>query len=139
MMILIDTSVWSLAFRRSSRSSVSPLAVELTKLIRDGRAAIIGPIRQEILSGVKDRWQFDLLKSRLRAFPDMALDSGDYEAAAEFSNTCRARGIQGSSIDFLICAVTARRNLSIFTTDGDFTHFAAVLSIHLHSSSESRG
>jgi predicted nucleic acid-binding protein len=47
----------------------------------------------------------------------------DYEPAAEFFNTCRRSGVQGSNTDFLICAAAHRRNHTIFTTDHDFRNF----------------
>jgi hypothetical protein len=68
----------------------------------------------------------------LRAFPDVELEAEDYEDAASYSNRCRANGIQGSSVDFLICAVSARRGLAVLTTDKDFEHFARHLPIRLH-------
>jgi hypothetical protein len=43
---------------------------------------MLGPIRQELLSGIKDKAQFELLREHLRAFPDLELDTDDYEAAA---------------------------------------------------------
>jgi len=60
------------------------------------------------------------------------LSREDYERAAEFYNTCRKSGIQGSQIDFLICAVAAGREIPIFTTDNDFLLYAKYLSISLH-------
>jgi predicted nuclease of predicted toxin-antitoxin system len=56
----------------------------------------------------------------------------DYEEAASFFNHCRAKGIQGSNTDFLICAVAARNDFPIFTKDADFAHFAKVLPITLY-------
>ena len=47
-------------------------------------------------------------------------------------NRCRRRGVQGSNTDFLICAFSLRRKLSIFTTDGDFEHYAKIVDIQLH-------
>ena len=131
MSVLVDTSVWSLAFRRGKAPSNPRIVTQLTTFITQGQARIIGPVRQELLSGVKVATQFALLRDRLRAFPDIPLDARDYEEAAEFSNRCRGRGIQGSPIDFLICAVASRRQLAIFTTDRDFEHFSAVLEITL--------
>jgi predicted nucleic acid-binding protein len=61
------------------------------------------------------------------------LESEDYEEAAAFFNRCRAKGVQGSNTDFLICAAAARRQFAILTTDADFTHFAKLLPIRLHS------
>ncbi len=85
MNALVDTSVWSLALRRASRSK-QPYAEELAELIREGRVVIIGPIRQELLSGVRDVKQFATLREQLRAFPDLALETEDFEQAAEFYN-----------------------------------------------------
>lgn len=131
MNILVDTCVWSLALRRSNINPADPWVAELHALIQEGRAAIIGPIRQEILSGIRNPKQFDQLKERLSAFPDIGLIRDDYERAAERFNLCRGRGIQGSNTDFLICAVSERRNLAILTTDKDYQGFAQLLPLHL--------
>jgi predicted nucleic acid-binding protein len=132
MNVIIDTSVWSLALRRQ-RSSGAAEALELAELVREGRAAMMGPVRQELLSGVQREQQCESLRGYLRAFPDIALEAEDYEEAASFFNRCRAKGIQGSNTDFLICAVAARRRFGILTTDSDFLHFAKLLPIDLHS------
>jgi hypothetical protein len=107
----------------------------LAALIEDGRVAIIGPILQEVLSGIKERAHFDRMRENLRSFADTEITSADYEEAASFFNRCRAKGIQGSNIDFLICAVAARNEFAIFTSDADFAHFAKVLPITLHDAS----
>jgi predicted nucleic acid-binding protein len=130
--VLVDTPVWSLALRRK-KDQDSPFRGELQELIGEGRAVVIGPIRQELLSGVKVAEQFELLRERLRAFPDLPLTTADYEDAASFYDQCRSRGIQGSNTDFLLCAVSHSHGLSILTTDGDFGHYARVLPITLHA------
>jgi predicted nucleic acid-binding protein len=129
--VLVDTSVWSLAFRRS-RGKPADEVTRLRELIAEHRVAIIGPIRQELLSGIRDDASFDRLADRLGAFPDLMLDQHDYVEAARFFNTCRAKGVQGSNTDFLICAVAARRNHAIFTTDRDFERFAKHVPINLY-------
>lgn len=131
MIALVDTSVWSLALRRR-RGPASVEAMELAELIREGRAAIVGPIRQELLSGVKGAAQFENLRVHLRAFDDVELETDDFELAADFFNRCRARGVQGSNTDFLICAVASRRSQSVFTTDRDFAGLAKVIPVQLH-------
>jgi hypothetical protein len=93
---------------------------------------LIGAIRQELLSGIRDFRQFEALRQTLRGFPDVAMQKTDYEGGAEFSNRCRARGIQGSHVDFLLCAVAVRRSMSIFSADQDFKAFEQVLPIKLH-------
>lgn len=131
MNIVVDTSVWSLALRRR-RSVISAEAMELAELVKEGRAALLGPVRQELLSGVPVARHYETLREHLKAFPDVALESADYEDAAEFFNRCRVKGVQGSNTDFLICAAATRRQLAILTTDTDFTHFAKLLPIQLH-------
>jgi predicted nucleic acid-binding protein len=132
MNVIIDTSVWSLALRRQ-RSSANVQTRELAELVREGRATMLEPVRQELLSGVRGEDQFETLRGHLRAFPDVVLEPEDYEKAASFFNRCRAKGIQGSNTDFLICATATRRGFGIFTTDADFTHFARVIPIELHA------
>src|SRR4029078_1172796 len=106
MHVLIDTCVWSEALRRNDGNNKN--ASELRDIISDNRAFIIGPIRQEILSGIRIKKQFESLRGHLSAFPDLLIKTIDYEKAAEFSNIVRSKGIQGSTIDFLICAVGYR-------------------------------
>ena len=132
MNVLVDTSVWSLALRRRKVDEESEIVRELRELIVEGSAVMIGPIRQELLSGIRSREQFDWLRKHLRAFPDLLLEMIDFERAAEQFTACRENGIQGSNTDFLICAVSERLELSIFTTDDDFTHFSEHLPIRLH-------
>jgi predicted nucleic acid-binding protein len=129
--VLVDTSVWSLSLRRAKRIDDTALK-ELAELIREGRVVTVGPIRQEILSGIKLRAQFDLLRDHLRAFPDLALEAADFEEAAAAFGRCRERGIQGSNTDFLICSVALRRDLAIYTTDKDFLQYAKILKLELH-------
>ena len=131
MKVLVDTSVWSLALRR--RSPAHPAVDELRRLIVSGRAAIIGPIRQEVLSGLRDASAFERLRDRLGAFPDEALTTADYERAAECFNACRAKGLQGSNTDFLLCAVSVRHHMPLLTTDGDFPRYATVIPVALHA------
>jgi predicted nucleic acid-binding protein len=137
MNVLVDTSVWSLAFRRS-RHSAHELAVveELRELVREGRAMVIGPIRQELLSGVSDATKFERLREALTAFTDAPIGTPDYERAAEHSNRCRSKGVQGSSVDMLICAVASGRHLAIYTADRDFERYAPILGLTLHAPRE---
>jgi predicted nucleic acid-binding protein len=133
MRVLVDTCVWSLALRREQTEQTG-IVQELTELISESRAQFIGPIRQELLSGIKEGRQFQKLKNVLQAFPDVVLETADYECAADFFNLCRRKGIQGSNTDFLICAVARSRNMAIFTVDNDFTLYQQVIPMILHAS-----
>ena len=133
-MVLVDTSVWLLALRRPSRAihALLPDVNELRRLIELDAAATIGPVRQELLSGIRETQQFEKLRSKLNAFPDVPIRTEDYEAAASYFNTCRAKGIQGSNTDFLVCAVAVRLGIRIYAADRDYATFATVLPIKLH-------
>jgi len=131
MNVLVDTSVWSLAFRRDAPRGTAA-EEELRELIGEGRVLMLGGIRQELLSGIRTAEQLKKLRDRLRAFPDMGLSETDYEEAASCFNRCRSRGVQGSNTDFLMCAVALRRNAAILTTDGDFARFSRILQVKLH-------
>ena len=138
MRVLVDTCVWSCALRRrGGLDAGEAVAVkELRDLVEDGDVAIIGPIRQEVLSGIRHLEQFERLRERLCVFQDVRVETQDYERAAEMFNFCRGQGIQGSNTDFLICAVAERHAFSILTLDQDFLSYARVLPVLLHPRQE---
>jgi predicted nucleic acid-binding protein len=132
--VLIDTCMWSLALRRKIPNEFE-VAQQIAQLIDENRAKIIGPIRQEVLSGYSDRSHYEKLRSELQYFPNEPIIDADYETAAEYSNVCRSKGIQGSHIDFLICAVSVRLSMSIYTKDEDFQHYKKIVPISLFEKS----
>ncbi len=129
--MLVDTGVWSSALRRGD-NLLNPEREKLRRVVSAHVAEIIGPVRQEILSAVRDQAQFVPLESHLAAFPDVPPLKEDYVTAANFFNLCRSKGIRGLNIDFLLRAVAVRCDLAIFTTHRDFQHFAQCLPIVLH-------
>ena len=136
MDVLVDTSVWSLALRRRSGSlgeAQVALLAELSELVRGGRVVMVGPVRQELLSGIRDIRVFEAVRERLAAFEDLPLGSADYEEAAAIGNRCRAAGVAGSAVDFLICAAAVRRDLALFTMDADFVRYAEHAPLMLHA------
>lgn len=130
MNVVVDTSVWSLALRRATGQSTAR-SLELARLIGAGRVVMLGVIRQELLTGIRSQEQFARVRDHLRAFPDSEVSTADHEEAAAMSNACREAGIQGSPVDYVICAVAARRGLSILTDDADFRRYATLLPIHV--------
>jgi predicted nucleic acid-binding protein len=136
MIVLADTSVWSLALRRQSEqlsAAERQLTSALAELIREGRVRMLGPIRQELLSGIREEAQFLKLRNSLRAFEESPLEIEDYEDAARMSDQCRRRGIAGSAIDFLICAAAHRRGWVIFSSDRHFRNYAEAVAVRLYS------
>ena len=131
MKVIVDTSIWSLALRRS-KDIENKYVEELEELIKEVRAQLVGPVRQELLSGIKSEKQYKTLKKHLRAFKDLNIEQVDYELAAQYFNTARQKGIQGSNTDFLLCAISTRHRMPIFTADNDFINFQSFIPIELH-------
>lgn len=131
MKLLVDTSVWSLALRRKPTASLSAEEEQLRELlseaIRNGWVVMIGPIRQELLSGIKEAAQFERLKIALVPFRDEIIETADYEDAARMYNLCRSRGLACGPVDMLICAAAVRRHWELLT--GDVTMRACLRAI----------
>jgi predicted nucleic acid-binding protein len=130
MKVVIDTTVWSLFLRRD-RQKPSTEVDRLKQYIQEGRAQMLGIVRQELLSGIKIQKQFVTLSHLLEGFPDILATSEDHITAAKFFNQCRQKGIQGSPVDFLICAIAHRLKSPILSTDQDFSNYVKVIPIKL--------
>jgi predicted nucleic acid-binding protein len=128
--VLVDTPIWSYALRLNNQKYQTEIS-RLSSLVREQRAIIIGPIRQELLSGYSDLSRFDIIRTKLSCFENTPILDTDYELAAEFSNRCRKEGVQGSHTDFLICAVAYRIEAPIFTSDRDFENYKKIIPVRL--------
>lgn len=126
MKLLVDTSVWSLALRRKDAASLSlderNLKAGLAQAIEDGRVAMIGMIRQELLSGIKGQAQFEEVKSALAPFIDEPIGTTDHEHAARLYNECRSHGVEVGPVDMLICTVAIRRSWQVLSGDSRLNH-----------------
>jgi predicted nucleic acid-binding protein len=126
-LILLDTSVLSLVFRRRRRgapTAPAPVA-ELERLIeQDWQLAIPGIVFQELLSGIRDASELARLRSAVAGFPVITATIADHLAAAELANRCRGKGIAASTIDCLIAAQAVGGGFSLFTLDQDFDRIA---------------
>jgi len=129
--VVVDTCVWS-RFLRRNRSLAEPVVAEFARLVRADAIQMLGPIRQELLSGAYPSERFEQLRKYLRFYPNLRLHEEDDELAASYYNRLRQRGVQGTGTDSLICAAAVLRDLKIFTTDTDFAAYATHLPIKLH-------
>jgi predicted nucleic acid-binding protein len=137
MTVLVDTPVWSLAYRRKRVIGEQVAVVEeLKRLISNGSAVMIGPVRQELLSSIRNPRTHELLRVTLRAFDDLDLVTEDFEYASIIMNRCQSKGVQGSPTDFLLCAVAARYDIAVYTADRDFDYFSRALQIRTHRTSK---
>lgn len=131
MKVVVDTSVWSVYLRRSAPPK--SLARVLERFIRRDQVHLLGIVRQELLSGLAQPQQFDRLSWALSGLPDELATSDDHSLAVKFYNLCRARGVQGSSVDFLICAMAKRLRSPTLTLDKDFLSYAQYLPVRMLS------
>jgi predicted nucleic acid-binding protein len=118
--LLVDTSVWSLAFRRDS--DLAAPQVEALRAALDGGDAIVttGLILQELLQGFAGPKAHKALVEKFAALPMLMPDRKDHIDAAELRNRCRRVGVQIGTIDALIAQLCIRHHLILITTDGDF-------------------
>lgn len=132
MKLIVDTSVWSLFLRRKAFSENKEVAL-VRQAIVEKKVQMLGIIRQELLSGIKNPDQFEQIKEMLDGFPDLLAETEDHLLAASYFNRCRARGIQGSPVDFLICAQASRNQMKILTTDKDFENYSKFIPVELEN------
>jgi len=134
MKVLVDTSVWSLILRKQVKPLIereNTVKIIFQEYLENSRIQMIGPIRQELLSGISEINTYKNLREHLLAFDDLEIKTEDYETAAKFFNICMKKGIQGSHVDFLICAIAVNHNLQVFTLDKDFIHYSKYIDISL--------
>ena len=121
MTLLVDTSVWSLALRRDSASAAP--AVEALRTALEGGDTIVttGLVLQELLQGFAGPRARKEILQRFAALPLLVPDRRDYIDAAEVRNRCRRSGVQMGTIDALLAQLCIRHELTLLTTDDDFT------------------
>lgn len=129
-MIVLDTSILSLAFRRRRRGPAreeEPVPVRALRslILEDAPLGVPGLVLQELLSGVHDRDQFRRLERLLAAFPLLLARRETHLEAARISNACRAAGVAASAADCLIAAHAQEMSGWLFTMDQDFVRMAA--------------
>jgi len=119
--LFVDTSVWSLAFRRDTES-LTPQVAALQGALRGGESVVTtGLILQELLQGFLGARAHKDLVQRFAALPLIVPDRRDYIDAANLRNLCRRSGVQLGTIDALLAQLCIRHDLTMLTTDDDFS------------------
>jgi predicted nucleic acid-binding protein len=132
--IIVDTSVWSLAFRRRTRLGDEPKVVTLLRrMIEDDQPlAIPGIVFQELLMGVRDPSQGKKLQGILDGFPHLLATREHHVEAAKISTACRKGGGAAATVDCLIAAQCVCSNSPLLTTDEDFQRIARHATLKLY-------
>jgi hypothetical protein len=126
--LFVDTSVWSLAFRRDATSSRSPpFEVLALRQALEGADTIVttGVILQELLQGFSGPKARKDIIDRFSALPLLVPDRQNHIDAAELRNRCRRSGVQIGTIDALLAQLCICHSLTLLTTDKDFVHVAS--------------
>lgn len=121
MSLLVDTSVWSLAFRRD-QVALAPQVHALREALEGGDTVLAtGLILQELLQGFAGPRARKEIIERFAELPLLAPDREDHIAAAGLRNRCRRAGVQVGTIDAVLAQLCIRHELTLLTTDNDFT------------------
>jgi predicted nucleic acid-binding protein len=121
--LFVDTSVWSLALRRNFPSSAMGLA--LIRAIEAGEPIVTtGLVLQELLQGFRGPKDREQILDRFSAIPLLVPDRDDHIRAAELRNRCRRAGVQIGTVDALLAELCIHHELTMLTSDNDFTHIA---------------
>ena len=120
MGLLVDTSVWSLAYRRDTPPAVPEVDVLRHALGSGDSVVTTGMILLELLRGfVPPRAQAIILE----AFDSLELIEParlDYVEAALVANVCRRAGVQIGSVDALLMQLARAGDHTVLTADQDF-------------------
>ena len=125
MTLFVDTSVWSLAFRRDAASSIVEV-IALRQALEGGETVVTaGLVLQELLQGFAGpRARKDIVE-RFTALPFLNPERQDHIEAADLRNRCRRSGLQIGTIDALLAQLCIHHGLALLTTDRDFTGIAS--------------
>ena len=120
MSVFVDTSVWSLALRRSPPSRVPEVELLASFLEQGDLVVSTGIVLQELLQGFQGPRSKEAIIKELSLLPMVTPDIEDHIDAAELRNRCRRKGVQIGTIDALIAQLCIRHELRLLTTDQDF-------------------
>ncbi|MFT4243043.1 MAG: PIN domain-containing protein [Acidovorax sp.] len=124
MTLLVDTSVWSLALRRDAQATEPQVHALQDALFGAEVVVTTGLVLQELLQGFIGAKAHSQIIERFSALPLLQPDRDDHIAAAALRNACRQAGVQIGTVDALLAQLAIRHDLTLLTTDKDFTHAA---------------
>jgi len=129
--VFVDTSVWSLAFRRDADSSAAEVLALRQALEGSDTVVTTGMVLQELLQGFSGPRARTAIIERFSALPLLTPDRQDHINAADLRNQCRRSGVQIGTIDALLAQLCIHHKLTLLTTDQDFSHASAHCSLRV--------
>ncbi len=135
MTLFVDTSVWSLAFRRDAPAPSLEVRALLGALEAGETIVSTGLVLQELLQGFHGPKAREALLDRFSSVPLLNPERGDHVGAAEIRNRCRRAGVAIGTIDALFAALCLRHDLTMLTADKDFARIAGLSALKIWSPS----
>lgn len=129
MPTLLDTTVWIDFFNGVD----SPHVERLKRVVREGDAAVGDLILCEVLQGIRDDGQFELVRRHFEPFPVLSMVGAEIalQSARQY-RALRHRGITvRKTIDCLIAAFCIHHDLVLLHNDRDFDPFARLLGLRV--------
>ena len=120
MSLLVDTSVWSLAFRRDTDAATPEVSTLQHALDGADQVFTTGLVLQELLQGFSGPKARTQLIDRFSALGFLQPNREDHIEAAEVRNTCRRHGVQIGTIDAILIQLSLRHDLVLLSSDKDF-------------------
>lgn len=124
MNLFVDTSVWSLALRRSPPAGTPEVEFLAACLGRGDLVVTTGLVVQELLQGFQGPSARKKIIQKFSLLPTIAPDIDDHIEAADLRNRCRRKGVQVGTIDAIIAQLCIRHELALLTADRDFAAMA---------------
>jgi len=131
MNVFVDTSVWSLALRRSPPSDAPEVELLASYLQRGDLVVTTGIVLQELLQGFQGPKAKRAIIKDFSLLPIITPAIEDHTEAADLRNRCRRKGVQIGTIDALIAQLCVRHELPLLTTDQDFKAVSRVVPLSL--------
>jgi predicted nucleic acid-binding protein len=127
-MVLVDSSAWIEALRRSGRVEVK-LAVE--GLLEAYAAVWCSPVRLEVLGGAR-REERRRLGHYFSMIPYRPTSEEDFEQAVSLAWKLRDGGLTVPWLDVLITAVALREGWQVYAVEEHFPKIAAATGLSLY-------
>jgi predicted nucleic acid-binding protein len=130
MTVLVDTSVWSLAYRKDTDLGAARVVALQEQLVR-GKVVTTGVVYLEVLRGFTSPAGRITIERDFASIRFIEPTRQDYVDAADLSVKCRRAGVQLETVDALIAQVCIANDLTLLTADADFVHAARHVPLNL--------
>ncbi len=139
MALLVDTCVWSLAYRRDTPPGQPEVSALRHALTTHGDVVTTGVIYLEVLRGFVPPRAREIIRREFSNLEFLEPMRSDYEASADLATRCRSAGVQLGSIDALIAQLAIAGGHALLTTDQDFIHAAKHCDLYLWRGAQALG